>query len=144
VKAEAVAAVVGNGAAAAPGVLSDGMRGRRREERMRSPEVGDGGREGRYKAQNAEVAARCLVGKSEDERSLLPRPTWPPSAPPPSFPIAERRQVVLADDPCEAGSSGAGPEYAGMYLHARYFDPQLGTFLSADPIGVEGGINQYA
>jgi RHS repeat-associated protein len=30
------------------------------------------------------------------------------------------------------------------YLHARYFDPQLGTFLSADPIGVEGGINQYA
>jgi hypothetical protein len=66
VKAEAVAAVVGNGAAAAPGVLSDGTRGRRREERMRSPEVGDGGREGRYKAQNAEVAARCLVGKSEE------------------------------------------------------------------------------
>jgi hypothetical protein len=30
-----------------------------------------------------------------------------------------------------------------MYLHARYFDPQLGTFLSPDPIGVEGGMNQY-
>jgi RHS repeat-associated protein len=29
------------------------------------------------------------------------------------------------------------------YLHARYFDPQLGTFLNADPIGVEGGLNQY-
>ena len=41
---------VGNDAASAPGVLSDGTRGRRREERMRSPEVGDGGREGRYKA----------------------------------------------------------------------------------------------
>jgi hypothetical protein len=30
-----------------------------------------------------------------------------------------------------------------MYLHARYFDPQLGTFLSPDPIGVAGGLNQY-
>ncbi len=57
---------VGDDAAAAPGVLSDGTRGRRREERMRSPEVGDGGREGRYKARNAEVAVRCLVGKSEE------------------------------------------------------------------------------
>jgi RHS repeat-associated protein len=36
------------------------------------------------------------------------------------------------------------PETGLTYLHARYFDPQLGTFLSADPIGVEGGINQYA
>lgn len=33
---------------------------------MRSPEVGDGGREGRYKARNAEVAARRLAGKSEE------------------------------------------------------------------------------
>jgi RHS repeat-associated protein len=30
------------------------------------------------------------------------------------------------------------------YLHARYFDPQLGVFLSPDPIGVEGGLSQYA
>lgn len=30
------------------------------------------------------------------------------------------------------------------YLHARYFDPQLGTFLSPDPIGVAGGMNLYA
>jgi RHS repeat-associated protein len=29
------------------------------------------------------------------------------------------------------------------YLHARYFDPKLGTFLSPDPIGVDGGLNQY-
>jgi RHS repeat-associated protein len=29
------------------------------------------------------------------------------------------------------------------YLHARYFDPKLGTFLSPDPIGVAGGLNQY-
>ena len=30
------------------------------------------------------------------------------------------------------------------YLHARYFDPKLGQFLSPDPIGVDGGLNQYA
>ncbi len=30
------------------------------------------------------------------------------------------------------------------YLHARYFDPQLGVFTSADPLGVAGGMNQYA
>jgi hypothetical protein len=29
------------------------------------------------------------------------------------------------------------------YLHARYYDPQLGIFLSPDPIGVAGGMNQY-
>ena len=29
------------------------------------------------------------------------------------------------------------------YLHARYFDPKLGIFLSADPIGVEGGLNEF-
>ena len=48
------------------------------------------------------------------------------------------------DDSGEAGLPGADPEYAGIYLHARYFDPQLGTFLSPDPIGVAGGMNQYA
>ena len=36
------------------------------------------------------------------------------------------------------------PETALTYLHARYFDPQLGVFLSADPIGIDGGLNQYA
>ena len=30
------------------------------------------------------------------------------------------------------------------YLHARYFAPQLGVFVSPDPAGVEGGMNQYA
>jgi RHS repeat-associated protein len=48
------------------------------------------------------------------------------------------------NDPCESGFSGADPGYAGIYLHARYFDPKLGTFLSPDPIGVEGGTNLYA
>ena len=35
------------------------------------------------------------------------------------------------------------PETGLTYLHARYFDPKLGTFLSPDPIGVAGGMNQY-
>jgi len=84
-----------------------------------------------------------VTAATADERSLLPAPTWPPSAPSTSFLLTDRRRVVLADDPCEAGFPGAGPEYAGIYLHARYFDPNLGTFLSPDPIGVGGGMNAY-
>lgn len=30
------------------------------------------------------------------------------------------------------------------YLRARYYDPQLGRFLSEDPIGISGGLNLYA
>jgi len=84
-----------------------------------------------------------VTAATADERSPLPAPTWPPSVSSTSFPLTERRPVVLADDPCEAGFSASDPEYAGIYLHARYFDPKLGTFLSPDPIGVEGGLNQY-
>jgi RHS repeat-associated protein len=29
------------------------------------------------------------------------------------------------------------------YLHARYYDPAAGLFLSPDPIGVAGGLNEY-
>jgi RHS repeat-associated protein len=36
------------------------------------------------------------------------------------------------------------PETGLTYLHARYFDPQLGMFLSPDPSGIEGGLNLYA
>jgi RHS repeat-associated protein len=84
-----------------------------------------------------------VTATAVDERSPLLSPTCPLSALTTSFPLADRGPVVLADDPCEAGFSGAGPEYAGIYLHARYFDPKLGTFLSPDPIGVEGGMNLY-
>ena len=42
------------------------------------------------------------------------------------------------------GSPWGRPEYAGIYLHARYFDPKLGQFLSPDPIGPAGGLNSFA
>jgi RHS repeat-associated protein len=83
-----------------------------------------------------------VTATAVDDRTLLPGPAWPPASST-SFPLADRRRVVLADDPCEAGFSGAGPEYARIYLHARYFDPRLGVFLSPDPIGVAGGMNLY-
>ena len=51
-----------------------------------------------------------------------------------SGPLAESRGWIDQRNDTETGLT---------YLHARYFDPQLGTFLSADPIGVEGGMNQY-
>jgi len=29
-------------------------------------------------------------------------------------------------------------------MRARYYDPDLGRFLSEDPIGISGGLNLYA
>jgi RHS repeat-associated protein len=36
------------------------------------------------------------------------------------------------------------PETGLYYYRARYFDPSLGRFISEDPIGLAGGVNQFA
>jgi len=43
------------------------------------------------------------------------------------------------------GYTGREPDATGMiYYRARYYDPTLGRFISRDPIGLQGGLNQYA
>jgi RHS repeat-associated protein len=51
----------------------------------------------------------------------------------------------MADDPCEAAFSGVDPTGPRKYYRARYYDPNVGRFLSEDPIGYSGsgGTNLY-
>jgi RHS repeat-associated protein len=43
------------------------------------------------------------------------------------------------------GYTGREPEETGLtYYRARYYDPTIGRFTQRDPIGLNGGINQYA
>jgi len=43
------------------------------------------------------------------------------------------------------GQHGVMTEPNGFYyMRARYYDPEVGRFISEDPIGFEGGINLYA
>jgi RHS repeat-associated protein len=43
------------------------------------------------------------------------------------------------------GAFGVMDEGNGTYyMRARYYDPEVGRFISNDPIGLEGGINLYA
>ncbi len=37
----------------------------------------------------------------------------------------------------------SGPDLANIYLHARYYDPALGIFLSPDPIGADMNTYRY-
>ena len=56
--------------------------------------------------------------------------------------------VVAADTGTTTRLRMAGQPYdqgSGLYyMRARYYDPDLGRFLSEDPIGVSGGLNLYA
>ncbi|MCL5059795.1 MAG: RHS repeat-associated core domain-containing protein [Candidatus Thermoplasmatota archaeon] len=43
------------------------------------------------------------------------------------------------------GYTGREPDATGLiYYRARYYDPSIGRFISRDPIGLQGGLNQYA
>ncbi|MFA7062409.1 MAG: RHS repeat-associated core domain-containing protein, partial [Pedobacter sp.] len=43
------------------------------------------------------------------------------------------------------GYTGREPDETGLvYYRARYYDPAIGRFTQRDPIGLKGGINQYA
>ena len=43
------------------------------------------------------------------------------------------------------GYTGREPDETGLiYYRARYYDPTLGRFTQRDPIGLQGGLNQYA
>lgn len=46
---------------------------------------------------------------------------------------------------CYVGKYGVFDDGNGLfYMRARYYDPDVGRFVTKDPIGFEGGINQYA
>jgi len=64
----------------------------------------------------------------------LPALTWPDEL---------LGQAVLADDPCLAAGPWPAPSQACQYYRARYYDPKIGRFISADPIGFAGGLNFY-
>jgi len=44
----------------------------------------------------------------------------------------------------EGSSAYGGNGRGATYLRARWYDPEVGRFLSEDPTGVEGGMNLYA
>src|SRR3990170_5353633 len=47
--------------------------------------------------------------------------------------------------PCRyVGAYGVMDEGNGLlYMRARYYDPEVGRFISKDPIGFAGGVNLY-
>ena len=56
-------------------------------------------------------------------------------------PINTTEQVP---QPLRYGGREYDTETGFYYLRARYYDPQLGRFISEDPIGLDGGINPFA
>jgi len=56
-------------------------------------------------------------------------------------PIRTQEQV---EQPLRYAAREYDAETGLYYVRARYYDPQQGRFVSADPIGLEGGLNLYA
>ncbi|BCO31667.1 hypothetical protein TspCOW1_17700 [Thiohalobacter sp. COW1] len=58
--------------------------------------------------------------------------------------VVERSEAI--DQPFTyVGQYGVMEEAAGLYyMRARYYDAEVGRFISEDPIGFEGGLNLYA
>ncbi len=46
--------------------------------------------------------------------------------------------------PIRMGGAEFDQETKLYYMRARYYDPQLGRFISEDPLGIAGGLNLYA
>jgi len=54
-------------------------------------------------------------------------------------------QIASTGTQTRYGYTGREPDETGLiYYRARYYDPAVGRFVSRDPIGLGGGINQYA
>jgi RHS repeat-associated protein len=75
-------------------------------------------------------------------------PAEPPSHRPTPLPALSLSDVslgpvVMADDPCEAASPAADLTGPRKYYRARYYDPNLGRFLSEDPLP-DPGFSLYA
>jgi RHS repeat-associated protein len=55
-----------------------------------------------------------------------------------------KRHGELSDQPFTFTGRERDDETGLYYYRARYYDPQIGRFISKDPIGFKGGLNLYA
>lgn len=54
-------------------------------------------------------------------------------------------QIASTGTQSRYGYTGREPDETGLvFYRARYYDPSIGRFTQRDPIGLNGGINQYA
>lgn len=61
-----------------------------------------------------------------------------------AFGKANLEPTSVASTPFRAPGQQEDPETGLFYNRYRYYDPELGQFISPDPIGLEGGLNTYA
>jgi RHS repeat-associated protein len=61
-----------------------------------------------------------------------------------AYGMLEAEQKTETDTPLRFPGQYADAETGLVYNRFRYYDPQVGRYLSPDPISVEGGLNEYA